>query len=232
MKVTFVTSKPHLAETINQWITPAFPEWFKELKVTHAQAIENDHKTARHCPAFVHLFKNAHLLRAPQDFSLHLNEAEGIVGSRQPNDFKQMSVGAFNFATQMGEEWSNIYSVKCDFNGSFVPEDSVTAMFFDPIYHQDSRLKLTTMTGVWPMHPTLFTHVAVNMMGRSDCFDERGFMHVQKGAPLAYLYWPSGKPSIEPKVVSQEEYERDYLYVHEHFQGDFVKREKELAYAV
>tara|TARA_B100001059_G_scaffold48608_1_gene41603 strand:- start:834 stop:1529 length:696 start_codon:yes stop_codon:yes gene_type:complete len=231
VKVKFVTTKQNLAKTIDQWITPAFPSWFKDLKVSVAESIQNDFRTVRHCPAFVHLFKNAHVLRAPQDISL-LRQEDGTIGSRQPNEIHQLSVGLFNFQTQMGDEWKKFSSVKVDFNGTFVPEESMTGMFFDPIYHQDERCALTAMTGVWPMHPELYTHLAINLMGQRQCFDDEGYLHINRGTPLAYLYWPQGKPVIEPEVVSIEEYERDYLYVHTNFVGDFIKKEKELTNAV
>jgi len=227
MKVEFVTPKPNLAKTIDQWLTPAFPTWFKEIKVPIEEAIRENHKTVRHCPAFVHLFKNSHLLRAPQDMSLFRDE-DGRIASREPNAREQFFSGEFNFEFQMGKQWSKYDSIKFDVRGSLIPEESTTCLFFDPIYHEDEKTTLTAMTGVWPMHPELYSHIGINMLGNRQCFDDAGFLHIFKGTPLAYLYWPQGKPTIATKVVSEEEYERDYGYVHNNFVGDFIKKEKDI----
>ncbi len=231
MKLKFVTAKTALAETINEWITPAFPSWFKHLKVPEAEAIENDLKTVRQCPAFVHLFKNAHLVRAPQDISLHRG-GNGEIGAKHPNGTQQVQVGMHDFNITMGSEWAKYDSVKIDIMGALVPDQSMTCLLFDPAYHQDERMPLTTMTGVYPMYPTLFSFLGINMMGSKECFDDRGFLHIIRGTPLAYLYWPQGKPVIEAEVVSEEKFESDYHYVHTNFVGDFMKKEKALTNAV
>ena len=231
MKLKFITPKSNLAKTIDQWMTPAFPSWFKNIEVPQDEALRLDFKTARHCPAFVQLFKNAHLLRAPQDISLHCR-ADHEIGLKNPNQADQVDLAFFDFERQMGEEWTKYFSIKFDLKGVFVPEESMTAMFFDPMYHLDKKTPLTTMTGVWPMHPDLYTHVAINMMAQRHCFDDGGYLHIKCGTPLAYLYWPQGKPTIETEVVSEEEYEQKHVYIRNHFIGDFITKEKELANAV
>lgn len=231
MKVKFITPKSNLAKTINQWITPAFPSWFKDIKLPQDEELRLDFKTARHCPAFVQLFKNAHVIRAPQDFSLHCR-TDNDIGLKSPNHADQVDHGTFNFERQMGEEWAKYLSIKFDIRGVFVPEESTTAMFFDPIYHLDKKTPLTAMTGVWPMYPDLYTHVGINMMAQRNCFDDGGYLHIKCGTPLAYLYWPQGKPTIETEVVSEEEYAQKHVYIRNHFIGDFITKEKELANAV
>jgi len=231
VKLKFITPKPNLAKTIDQWITPAFPSWFKDIKVPHDEAVKEGMMTARHCPAFVKLFKNAHVLRAPEEISLHCQSNHDI-GSKNPNPFQQVKIGMFDFEHQMGKEWAKHISIKMDIAGVFVPEESVSPMFFDPMYHLDKKTPLTTMTGVWPMHPDLYTHLAINMMAQRDCFDDGGYLHIKCGTPLAYLYWPEGKPTIETEVMSEEEYKQKHHYVRNHFIGDFITKEKELANAI
>ena len=231
MKLKFVTAKTSLAKTIHEWWTPAFPSWFKHLKIPEAEAIVSDHRTVRQCPAFVHLFKNAHVIRAPQDISMHRNDS-GEIGSKHPNGTEQVQVSRFDFDDMMGKEWAKYDSVKIDIMGALVPDQDMAPLFFDPAYHRDERMPLTTMTGVYPLYPTLFSFLGINMMGSKECFDENGYLHIPRGTPLAYMYWPQGKPVIEAEVVSEDKFRSDYCYVHTNFVGDFIKKEKELKNAV
>ena len=226
MKLKFVTPRHALANTIDKWLTPAFPSWYKDLKISNYEAIKQDLKVARYCPAFVHLFKNSLLLRAPQDISSWIHD--GGVSFEVPSHPPSLNFGAFDFGKSMGKEWAKYNSVKIDVDGSFIPEEGTTCLFFDPMYHLDDRVPLTAMTGVWPMYPDLYTPLSINMMGNRDCYDENGFLLIPRGTPLAYLYFPQGKPTIETETVSFEEYEQKHMYVRTDFVGDFLKKEMEI----
>lgn len=231
MIVKIVTPHKYFADRHDEWLKPAFPEWFKSLRYDRATQIENTIKSSRECPAFVHMFKNAHLICAPMDMSFNITE-DGRFGWKlaQESDMPFNRITSFNFEKQMGKEWGQYLSLKIDFQANFVPDESTQCMFVDPMYHIHHRTGMTAMTGVWPMHPKLYTILGVNLMVKPSVF-ENGFVHLDKGTPLAYLYWPNGKPKIEVEVCNQNEW-RDMQYVETHFKGDFLKKEKELHYAV
>jgi hypothetical protein len=228
MKVKFVTSSHHLASTMNEWLTPAYPKWFKDIRSMIDYKERRHKKTVKTCPAFVHLFKNSYLLRAPQDFMLRFTDKR-VIDHQQPNEQKLVSVHSFDFKDTMSIDWRNILSVKVDIAGLFIPERSTSCLFFDPQYHiQENRIPLRVMTGVWPMHPNIHSNIGINMMGDRSKFDKDGIITVNRGDPLAYLYWPEGKPTIEAEVVSIERYNTEFTYVREHFIGDFLKKEARL----
>jgi hypothetical protein len=235
--VKIVTPQTYFAETYDQWITPAYPDWYKNLKVARDISIQDHIKTARECPAFVHLFKNAHLVRAPMDISIHYDPQKGVGWKMAQGTGEDVSpfnkISGFNFEVQMAPEWGKYMSVKLDFQAVLIPEESTECLFFDPMYHQDNRIPMTAMTGVWTMHPKLYTILGVNyMLDPEKSFDKDGYMHISRGTPLAYLYWPNGKPSIEVEICTREEWSEKHEYTTTMFRGDFLKKEKELKDAV
>jgi len=226
--VKILTPHKYFVDNSDDWLQPAYPDWYKKLKLDKATGIETEVSTSRECPAFVHLFKNSHLVRSPMDISFHITSG-GEFGWKvsQQSDFPFVKISGFNFGLQMGKEWENSLSIKIDFSCKFIPEQDTQCMFFDPMYHlEGEKTGLSAMTGVWPMYPTLHTMLGVNMMiDVSKVINN--YIHIEQGTPLAYLYWPAGKPKIEFDLCSDDEWIKNQ-YVHTSFKGDFVKKEQRL----
>ena len=65
-----VSPNGHALKKIDEWLTPAFPDWFKDLPSTRYKfnpEKQTFNTNVKGCPSFVRLFKNSYLLRAPED---------------------------------------------------------------------------------------------------------------------------------------------------------------------
>ena len=74
MKIRLVTPNKYHSENFGDWLCSPYPDWYKKLR----SPSPDDHTTllesVRTCPAFIDLFKNSFLVRAPQDLFFHYDE--------------------------------------------------------------------------------------------------------------------------------------------------------------
>lgn len=187
--------------------------------------------TAKQCPSFVGLFKNSYLLRAPQDIVFTSPEKGSKVMFAEESNcslFQFQSVTSHNVSVQMNPEFSDIYtSVKIGFNVTLCPETPTQMMFLDPCYHLDKKSDLHTLTGVMELREDSLLPFNVNMALPHSAFDEKDACRVYRNQPLAYLYFPQGKPTIKTKECTQEELSTQYLRHRTEFHSDWVHSKRE-----
>lgn len=222
MKATIVTPCGHYARHHSDWLSPAFPEWFKSLK--NDSISEEDRITARQCPAFINIFKNSFLVKAPQDFAFRVDENDFLGWTYIDESTGFNSVSSHHLESQLGSEWEDWLSVKIDFCAVLIPEKPMSCIFLDPMYHHN-RSPFTTLSGAVTLYPDLYSTININMMIRKD--EIRGkIISVPKGTPLAYLYFPEGRPKIDVQLCSAEEWHQQYEYIRTQVYGDWISREK------
>ena len=102
-----------------------------------------------------------------------------------------------------------------------VPETPIEMIYLDPCYHLDKKSELTTMTGMLLLHPEMYISINVNMLLPFTAFDDKNETFIKKGQPcISFL---SRRPSkIEPQKVTKSEWEEDYGYRRETFQGYWI----------
>jgi hypothetical protein len=187
--------------------------------------------TAKQCPSFVGLFKNSYLLRAPQDIVFTSPEkGSKVMFAEESNGspFHFQSVTSHNISAQMNPEFSEIYtSVKIGFNLTLCPEVPTQMMFLDPCYHLDKKSELQTLTGAMELREDSLLPFNVNMALPHSAFDEKHVCRVYRNQPLAYLYFPMGKPTIKTKECTPEELSTKYLRHRTEFHSDWIHSKHE-----
>ena len=143
MKIRLVTPNKYHSENFGDWLCSPYPDWYKKLR----SPSPDDHTTllesVRTCPAFIDLFKNSFLVRAPQDLFFTFDEdgvcqwnsADTIKGGVAPFN----SVYSFSFKDQMGDSWDDFHSLKINFEVQLIPDRKMTCVYLDPLYYLDER---------------------------------------------------------------------------------------------
>lgn len=227
--INFITKSKYFSDNIKNWITPSYPDWYKTLK-TSKDLHTDDGTTARGCPAFVHLFKNSYLLRAPMDISF-VFYSDGTYGfsnaqmaSGVADHLNFVKIGSFNLTAKMGTEFSRVSNLKLDLAAKIIPDVATRCIFLDPQYHVEAKLPFTIMTGILPMYPELFSTFALNVMINNENIKYDEWFHIKEGTPLSYMYFPEGKPKIKSEWVSEEDFWQ-VSYQRTQFNSDFLKKE-------
>ena len=186
----------------------------------------NFNVTAKQCPSFVGLFKNSYLLRAPQDIVFTSPEkGSKIMFAEQTNGipYQFQSVVGHDLSVQMNPKFSEMYtSIKLCFNLTLCPETPTQIMFLDPCYHLDKKSELQTLTGIMELREDELLPFNVNMVMPHSVFDEKHVCRIYKNQPLAYLYFPLGKPTIKIKECTVDDFETKYLRHRTEFHSDWV----------
>jgi len=226
-----VSPNGHALKKMDEWLTPAFPDWFKDLPSTRYKF---DHErqsfntNAKGCPSFVRLFKNSYLLRAPEDIMItpptsRPGGGKVMFASEVSNAPPFLSVHSSNLGTEMHPSFAKTHvNLQFGFKFVFVPEAPIEMVYLDPCYHLDKKSDLTAMTGTLQLHPEMYMCINVNMLLPFAAFDDKNETFIKKGQPLAYLFFPGGRPKIEPKKITMREWDEDYGYRRETFQGHWI----------
>ena len=233
MKCDLITPHVPALKRIDEWLTPSFPDWFKQLPNTKDQfdVSRNDFKkNVRGCPSFVRLFKNSYLFRAPEDVMITGPEAGGRIifasGETQPNF---QSVSSSDVAEMMHPSFEETHiNLLFTYQFILIADEPMEMVFLDPCYHLDKKSELQTMTGTLQLHPELYMPISLNMLLPKAAFNEKDTMFIRKGQPLAYFFFPGGKPKIEPRKITMEEWTLDHGYQKSSFQGNWIKEMNKL----
>lgn len=225
-----VSPNGHALKKIDEWLTPAFPDWFKDLPSTRYKfnaERQNFNTNVKGCPSFVRLFKNSYLLRAPEDVMITAPGSESggkvMFASEASNAPPFQTVLSADIGAEMHPSFAETHAnLQFGFNFVLVPETPIEMVYLDPCYHLDKKSELTAMTGMLLLHPEMLMSINVNMLLPFTAFDDKNETFIKKGQPLAYLFFPGGRPKIEPHKITMSEWSEDYGYRRETFQGYWI----------
>ena len=79
------------------------------------------------------------------------------------------------------------------------------------------------MTGTLQLHPEMYMPISLNMLLPMSAFDDKDECFIRAGQPLAYLFFPGGKPEIKPTKLTWDEWLNEYCYKRQHFQNNWIK---------
>ena len=235
---------PHIPfiRRMDEWLTPAFPDWFKNLPSTKdkfdydAMSFEKNVKT---CPSFVRLFKNSYLFRAPEDVMFSSPEkGSKVITAAGEAPYPFQSVSSSDMNKKMNPAFSETHAnILFTYQFKLVADEPTELVFLDPCYHLDRKSELMTMTGTMQLNPDLYMPIGLNMMLPYTAFDDKHECFIRRGQPLAYFYFPNGKPTIDPVECTKDEWDLEYGYYRTVFQGDWtqemhkvVTKERESSY--
>lgn len=207
-----------------EWLRSSAPDWFKELQVaTRKQKPSmdnpfNDYSSG--CPSFIELFKNSYLLCTPHDIMFRFVGED--IECHGTSDF--MYFGKHNLGKQMHSYFGDKFvSVKVMLRLKVTTDERMKMVFMHPQYETRDTFPASVINGVVPFVPGAYVELNTNMIvKRSDISEEEVF--VPKGTPLAYLYFPEGKPSIEAIRCSEEDFYKKHFNPKSYFAFNYIKK--------
>lgn len=232
-QVELITPHGPSLKRFDEWLTPAFPDWFKSLPSTRYQYdYDRDSFTnAKSCPSFVRLFKNSYLLRAPEDVMMTSPEkgSRVLFASAAGTTPGFQTVTSADMNAMMHPSFAETHiNLQFTFQFAFIAETPMEMVYLDPCYHLEKKSELTAMTGTVQLHPELYMPVSVNMLLPLSAFDCKSEAFIKKGQPLAYLFFPGGRPKIETRKISMDDWHMEHGYQRTTFQGHWIREMNEL----
>ena len=226
-QIEFITPDQYYADNLNDWISPATPDWFANLQLGGQLT-----RTAKTCPSFVELFRDSYLLRAPCDITItyqgrdsnHDDIVSWVCAGSLPY------VDSHNLHDQMGPEWSSKYvSIKLGLRTVPKASEPIKCMTLPLDYHKPRGPRLKSMMGIIPIHNQNF-EMQLNMVTDLQELISNPEISIKVGEPLGLLYFPGGKPKVCSTCVPQAEYDTKYKYERVTWYGDFVRKTKGLIF--
>ena len=232
MKIKLVTPNNYHSENFGDWLCSPYPDWYKNLRARSPDDPNGCFESVRTCPAFIDLFKNSFLVRAPQDLFFHYDDNGncqwGSADSMKANLTPFNSISSFSFKDQMGGSWENFYSLKINFEVQVIPDRKMTCVYLDPMYHLDEHSPFTAMTGSFSIHPKLYAGLNVNLFIAKSMVAPNQTISILEGTPLCYLYFPDGKPSVESEYCSMDDWMNKYRYRHVRLHSDWLHKARKI----
>ena len=241
MKIRLVTPNKYHSENFKDWLCSPYPDWYKKLRSPSPDDTTVILESVRTCPAFIDLFKNSFLVRAPQDLFFSFDE-DGVCEWNSADTFKGAvpsnlpfvspvpfnSVYSFSFKDQMGDSWDDFHSLKINFEVQLIPDRKMTCVYLDPLYHLDERSPFVAMTGTFPIYPKLYVGLNVNLFIAKKVVIPNQVIPILEGTPLCYLYFPDGKPSVESEFCSMDDWTHKYRYRHVKLHADWLHKARKI----
>lgn len=222
--ISFVTDVPHWAENYTDWISSSKPEWYKKFSDTSGARTWRNSGVLM-CPHFVELFNNSYVIKAPTDIILSYNSNGGFnVDTPLEPEVQFISCDSHQMYEQLDKKYGEVWvSFKLKFRAKMMSDKPEKIMIMDTFSYQPQAYEIKPIQGILPL-TNQWLETNINFVAEKHRLGSGAKYMIEAGMPLCVLYFPNGKPKLNVKPCTSEEYAMKYVYMRKKFFGDYWRR--------